>query len=293
MTEVQTVQLEDIRPYRFILHRIRTDKGWSFPRHRHSRVFEFYYLFEGSLKQTFDTVCLEMEEGDFLSVGEEEYHSLKGHVFGFYNLILPVEDWGDFLALPEMAKAYCQLEGQGRLHINVPPRLRPRIMNLLDELFLYQKIPFGDLLLQKFLVSFITDLSEPSDSHPAHTFPPWLESLLHLSVERLDKGLTTGEMARIGQRSPEHLARSFKRYLHTTPSSWLNEEKLKRACLLLEHSNTAVLDIALSLGYENLNYFYKLFSLKYGMPPGKYRRSHSRIHTESSPVACSAERGEG
>ena len=49
MEKVVTVQLEDIRPFRYILHRIRTHNGWSFPRHKHNKVFEFYYLFEGSL----------------------------------------------------------------------------------------------------------------------------------------------------------------------------------------------------------------------------------------------------
>jgi AraC-like DNA-binding protein len=280
MSEVKTVELEDIRPYRFVLHRIHTNNGWSFPRHRHCEVFEFYYLFEGNLTHTFDDGTLDMNEGDFISVGEEEFHSVKGRVFGFYNLILPVKDWEDFTALPEVGRAYRQLEQKGRMAVHIPPRLRPQVMNMLDELFLYQKLPFGDLLLQKFLISFITDLSEPSDHHPSHALPLWMESLLAISVEQLDKGLTPGEMAKMCQRTPEHLARSFKRYLNTTPSSWLNDEKLKRACLLLEHSNTAVLDIALSLGYGNLNYFYKLFSRKYGTPPGEFRRNHSRIQSD-------------
>lgn len=280
MDSVETVQLEDIRPYRFFLHRIRTHKGWSYPRHRHNRVFEFYYLFEGELTQKFDNFEITMEAGDFLSVSEEEYHRLYGRVFGFYNLIMPVNDWNDFLSQPELEKAFRLLSTKGRLSVNVPSGKRARMMNSLDELFLYQKSSYGDLLLQKFLVSLITDLSEPPERQTVHSLPLWLESLLDISLERLDQGLKVSDLARISDRTAEHLARSFRRYLSTTPSSWLNEQKLKRACLLLEHSNTPVLDIALSLGYENLNYFYKLFSGKYGMPPGEYRKSKSRIHRE-------------
>ncbi len=280
MDKVVTVQLEDIRPFRYILHRIRTHNGWSFPRHRHNRVFEFYYLFEGSLTHVLDDGEHPAKTGDFFSVGEEEYHRLYGRVFGFYNLILPVEDWDAFLSQPELGNAYRNLAPGGGLNLNVPPSKRARLMNGLDELFLYQKTPYGDLLLQKVLTTLIADLSEPQEKHTVHTLPGWLESLLEESRERLDSGLTTKEMAGICKRSPEHLARSFKRYLQTTPSSWLNDQKLKRACLLLEHSNTPVLDIALSLGYGNLNYFYKLFSKQYGMPPGEYRKSLSRIHQE-------------
>jgi len=277
MSKVPTVELEDIHPYRYFLHRIRTHKGWSFPRHRHARVFEFYYLFEGSLVQVFDNEEIRMEPGDLLQIKEEEFHRLYGKVFGFYILILPVQDWDLFLSHPELGEAYARLEGEKRLNLNISARMRAQVMNSLDELFLYQKSSYGDLLLQKFFINLISDLLPPPELHPVQTLPSWLESLLVLSSDRLDKGLNSSEMAEIADRTPEHLARSFKRYLQTTPSSWLNEQKMKRACLLLEHSNTPVLDIALSLGYENLNYFYKLFTGLYGMPPGEYRRSRSRL----------------
>ena len=153
MEDVQTITLSDIRPYRFFLNRIHTHKYWAFPRHRHHDVFEFYFVFEGNLKQVFDLEEILMEPGDFLAIGEEEYHSLNGRVFGFYNLILPVEDWKEFIKLPEIGKAFSALRGSGRFHISVPSGKRARIRNLLDELFLYQKKPYGDLLLQKFLIT--------------------------------------------------------------------------------------------------------------------------------------------
>ncbi len=275
MGNVQTITLPDIRPYRFFLNRIHTHKTWSFPRHRHHDVFEFYFVFEGILKQVFDSEEILMEPGDFLAIGEEEYHSLNGRVFGFYNLILPVEDWKEFLKLPEIGQAFSALRGSGRFHTNVPSGKRARIRNLLDELFLYQKKPYGDLLLQKFLITLIADLSEPKEPHPEASLPPWLQTVIELSMTRLSEGITPLEMAELCQRSPEHLARSFRKYMGTTPSSWLNEQKLKQACLLLEHSNTPVLDIALSLGYGNLNYFYRLFKERFGLPPGEFRRKQS------------------
>ncbi len=279
MDSVKTIDLTDIRPHRFFLNRIHTRKSWSFPRHRHHDVFEFYYLFEGSLKQIFDDRVVEMQPGDWMAVGEQEFHSLKGRGFGFYNLILPVEDWREFLKFPELEKAYNQLLGsRSRLHVNVPPEKRALVMNLLDELFLYQKKSYGDLLLQKFLITLIADLSEPKGLLPASTLPPWLEMLLELSKTRLEEGLTPRMMADLCQRSPEHMARSFRKFLGMSPSAWLNEQKLLRASLLLEHSNTPVLDIALSLGYGNLNYFYKLFTARFGLPPGEYRKRQSLLH---------------
>ena len=70
MNEVVTIQAGDIEPFSYVLHRIQTDKAWSFPRHNHNRVLEFYYLFQGELVQVFDSGELVMEEGDFLLISE-------------------------------------------------------------------------------------------------------------------------------------------------------------------------------------------------------------------------------
>jgi len=276
MEQVDTVQLADIRPFGYVLHRIRSRPFWSYPEHRHNRVFEFYYLFSGTLRQVFGEGELVMEKGDLISVDEAEHHSLSGRNFGFYNLILPVEDWERFLDALSLRRDYEQLTGGLRIFRRFSPARQRTMMDDLDQLFFYQRSSYGDLLLKKFLISLISDLTDPPFRRES-SLPAWLQSLLEESEGRLDRGITVAGMAELCGRTPEHMARSFRRYLEITPSSWLNSRRLERAARLLEHSNMPILNISLSLGFENLNYFYKLFSRTYGVPPGRYRASRTRI----------------
>ena len=107
--------------------------------------------------------------------------------------------------------------------------------------------------------------------------PLWMKSLI-LEVEgRSSEVLTVGDLARMANRSPEHLSRSFRSFLGKTPSSWLNDQKLERAALLLEHSNTAILDIALSWDLRTWVTSTVFLKSAIPLPPAEYRKKRSLI----------------
>lgn len=277
MEEVITVQAGDIEPHTYVLHRIQTNKTWSFPRHNHSKVIEFYYLFQGELVQGLDSGDLTMSEGDFVYIAEKEFHDVKGRSFDFFNLILTVEYWDrlqDFLGLRPVFEAHSP---GGRLWVKL--FRKPWVAEELEQMFLYQKSRYGDILLARFFLNLAAELQGPPDmtGKGNRDMPLWMKSLILEAEGRCTEILKVGDLARMADRSPEHLSRSFRTFLGKTPSGWLNDQKLERAALLLEHSNAAVLDIALSLGFDNLGYFYRLFKQRYAVPPAEYRRSHSLI----------------
>ena len=290
MAEVRPVQLSEIRPYNYTLYRIRSSKPWSFPRHRHSEVFEFYYLFEGELIHNFDTEKVMMREGDFLSVSEKEHHSLKGRNFDFFNLILPVPYWENLMQTPGMKTAFPfeyggspasqsgEAVGAQRIMTRFRGGRQAWITEQMERLFLYQKSEYGDLLLGGFLMNLAAELTGPPEGvgDGGREYPLWLKDLISEVDGRMAlEVLSVNDLVRLSSKSPEHLARTFRRCLGTTPSSWLNSQKLEHAALMLEHSNTAVLDIALSLGFENLGYFYRLFKESFGVPPVVYRKERA------------------
>ena len=67
------------------------------------------------------------------------------------------------------------------------------------------------------------------------------------------------------------LSREIKRRTGRTYTELLQERRLQQAAWQLEHTTQRVSDIALSVGYENVSYFHRIFREHYGLSPKKYR----------------------
>jgi len=282
MEDVVTVQLHDITPNKYVLHRIRSHRHWTFPRHRHCEVFEFYYLFEGEVTHHFDGYDYIMKEGDFVMIHEEEYHSMSGRDFDFFNLILPLDFWDALMDTLDLRDLFRPGLNSPRFLTHFPISRQSWILEDLERLFLYQKTGYGDILLSRFFLNLASEISGPPEvgmkKEVGIEIPSWMKNLLLEVDGKMGDRLTVRDLSTLSSRSSEHLSRSFRKYLGMTPSTWLNHQKLERAALMLEHSNTAVLDISLSLGFDNLGYFYRLFKNRFGIPPAEYRKKKSLVY---------------
>ena len=69
----------------------------------------------------------------------------------------------------------------------------------------------------------------------------------------------------------------MKQYFNATVSDFVNEQRLNYATDLLINTNRPVIDIALDCGFNNVNYFYRLFKRKHGDSPNSYRKKFSLI----------------
>lgn len=67
----------------------------------------------------------------------------------------------------------------------------------------------------------------------------------------------------------------FKKETGKTYSQYVNEVRVEKSKRLLHHTNLSILEIALSLGYNNQNYYNMVFKRLIGTTPLKYR---NRLH---------------
>lgn len=72
-----------------------------------------------------------------------------------------------------------------------------------------------------------------------------------------------------------YLYKLFKSHFGISPIKALNERRLTRAKELLDTSDITVSEIALSTGFYDLSHFNRVFSSKFGMTPGQYRKEKS------------------
>ena len=74
--------------------------------------------------------------------------------------------------------------------------------------------------------------------------------------------------------SPEYLSRLFKSEFGESPMSYLIKLRLEKAKeLLVEKPEYSVVDVAKSVGYDDVYYFSKLFKKYCGVSPSHYRNS--------------------
>ncbi len=71
--------------------------------------------------------------------------------------------------------------------------------------------------------------------------------------------------------SREHLSRVFKQQLGETPSNFLHQKKMMRACKLLLETNLTVSEVADKLGYTTSAAFIRTFKQVLNMTPGQLR----------------------
>ena len=134
------------------------------------------------------------------------------------------------------------------------------------------KILLGDIF-SRFFIDIDTFLTESQ-------IPDWLEELC--TKMKKDENLKGGirKMHKIAYRTPGHLCKSFQKYLHRTPTDFLNELRLNRAAYLLEEGKKDILEITMELNFQSVSRFYCLFKKYYGTTPRAYKMLHSRRQQE-------------
>ncbi len=69
------------------------------------------------------------------------------------------------------------------------------------------------------------------------------------------------------------LSREIRRRTGRTFTELMQERRLNQAAWMLKNTRQKVSDIALSVGYENISYFHRIFGKRFGLSPKKYRDS--------------------
>lgn len=111
-----------------------------------------------------------------------------------------------------------------------------------------------------------------------------LEPALALVEAELDAGRTpaVSALAQACAMSAAALRRSFHQALGQSPQQYIQTCQMRRAQHRLLLTNDSVTEIALSVGYQDVSGFNRLFLRTFGMPPLRYRLSGG----EEKPLSC-------
>lgn len=100
-----------------------------------------------------------------------------------------------------------------------------------------------------------------------------VKMILSYIADNFQENITIEEVAGHCFYSKSYFMKFFKETMGISFIQYLNDYRLEVAAKMLIGTSDNVIDIAINTGFDNLSYFNRCFKKKYGMTPGKYRRS--------------------
>lgn len=88
--------------------------------------------------------------------------------------------------------------------------------------------------------------------------------------------ITVEQLADQHNVAPSQLYRSFMKHAGMSPKKYLDQEKMAKACELIQKTDLSMHEIANYLGYEYDTHFYKTFHRVMGMKPSEYAEKEGR-----------------
>jgi len=99
-----------------------------------------------------------------------------------------------------------------------------------------------------------------------------ISDIIHFIEDNFDSSFSLDELANRCALNSSYFSRSFKEYAGVPLFEYINRLRINRASLLLKSSDMTILDIAFSVGYNNVSFFNRYFKKLKMMSPGEYRR---------------------
>lgn len=255
-----------------------------FPKHTHNYI-EVIYMCTGNTRHIIDGTDVVLQEGELLFLNQkavQEIYPAGENDIAINFIILP--EFFDY-SLKMMGEEKNQLrdfvidclkgenETSGYMHFKVADILP--VQNLVENLIWSVKnrqpnrrsinqATMGLLFLQ--LMNHLDRMEMSAESGRQRIAIAVLD---HIEEHYRDGGLS--ELA--GQLHYDFywLSKEIKKITGRTYTELLQEKRLNQAAYLLEHTAMSVADIAVAVGYDNISYFHRIFSKRYGVTPRRYR----------------------
>ena len=253
----------------------------TYPLHTHEN-FEFFLVSKGRALHLVNKTAQIVEAGSLVLVRPQDEHCYDYYLtqdFEFYNVGFSPTFFN--LADQLYEGALVPLAGLPLpVQISLPEEKRLSLIERLEELRGMERGPAKRLLRNRIIADTLYLFLENRRQEKA--LPDWLVALLDqiAKPEHFTAGLS--DLLKMANYSQEHVNREFQRYLHTKPTRYINELRMRYAYGLLISTEDPIVEICARSGFGNLGHFYEQFRRFYGFSPGAARRKQHSSGTPST-----------
>lgn len=96
---------------------------------------------------------------------------------------------------------------------------------------------------------------------------------VHYIKQHFNECLSINELAERFEMSPNYFSTVFKKEMKQSTVNFINEYRIKKAMEYLKNSDQSAVEIAKRVGYDDSQYFFRVFKKIAGVPPLQYRQN--------------------
>ncbi|ASI90070.1 MULTISPECIES: helix-turn-helix transcriptional regulator [Vibrio] len=132
-----------------------------------------------------------------------------------------------------------------------------------------KKSPMDEHLLMALLSYSQSMVSEPSDNLRSGDL---YQGICIYIQENFHRTITRSSIAKRFHISPNHLSRLFRQQGHMTLADYITWVRMERAKFMLKKYDFKLQEVATRCGYQDVNYFFRVFKSRTGQTPSEYRQ---------------------
>lgn len=262
--------------------------------HMHEYL-QINYIYKGTMKHVINKCGFEVMKGDIFVIPPYVPHTLidaqqgDGVIYEFefepefinqnFGDIENVKSFFDFAYI----EPFLVSESQVKPRLNLTGKIQKEVEEILEEALMeYTEKEDGyDLLIKSLLLKLLVLVGrefnrtlvkiETNKLYTSH------RDAIYNAIKFIDENYTqyisVGDAARVSMLSQSYFSTLFKTITTKTFVEYLNGLRISQAMELLRTTNKRVIDICCDVGFNNVNYFNKLFRNITGVTPLYYRRN--------------------
>lgn len=255
------------------------------PLHKHGHI-ELTYIYQGSCKQQIEGKTITLHQGDLCLLDSNVVHTIfeaneKDIVI---NMMMKKAFFNDaflnrlakFSSIPGFILQALSEEKTKNNFMIFHPKNKEKINGIVENMLLeyIKNDAYSEETIQSYLIIFFTELirnHELTKEKSASEVSNVLSILKFIETNYLDVDRKT--LAETFNYHPNYIASLLKEHTGRTFKEIVIDHKMTKAKFLLTNTTLSVDEIAESIGYHNLTFFYKKFKEIVGVTPQQYRKN--------------------
>jgi AraC-like DNA-binding protein len=140
---------------------------------------------------------------------------------------------------------------------------------------------YASVLVKLMLLEIATQVADPESEAPQHRGK--LAAIAQTALgKRFREPITTSEIARMLHCNPDYLGRVYRETFGYSLTTGIHRVRMHHAKNLLLLSSLTVKEVSMACGYENPDYFRRMFRRFFDMQPNQFRLLHPQQHTNAT-----------